>query len=40
MVHDHLEEQDQYVMRFNGPGKCLKQMMAALDSLCKHNEAK
>lgn len=33
-------EQDQYVMRFNGPEKCLIEMMAAPASPCKHNEAK
>lgn len=40
MVHYHPEEQDQYVMRFNGPEKCLIEMMAAPASPCKHNEGK
>lgn len=40
MVHYHPEEQDQYIMRFNGPEKCLIKMMAAAASPCKHNEAK
>lgn len=40
MVHYHPEEQDQYVMRFNGPEKCLIEMMAAPTSPCTHNEGK
>lgn len=39
-VHYYSEEEDQYVMRFNGPEKCLIEIMVALASLCKHNEAK
>lgn len=40
IVHYHPEEQDQYVMSFNGPEEYLIEIMAASALLCKHNEAK
>lgn len=40
MVHYHPEEQDQYVMSFNGPEERLIEMVVAPALPCKHNEAK